>query len=187
MMRPPFWTVPNQITFLRFVLLPVFLICLFYERYVWALFLLITAGLTDALDGLLARWLNQKSELGTFLDPIADKFLLSSSFVVLAFKGVIEWWLTILVLARDVVILAMAAVILLVVGPRTFPPSLVGKLTTLLQLLLVLVAVAAAAFQSPPLHEAQRGLVYAVAAVTVISGVNYSVTIARRLNAPERP
>jgi cardiolipin synthase len=86
MMRPPFWTVPNQITFLRFVLLPVFLICLFYERYGWALFLLVIAGLTDALDGLLARWLNQKSELGTFLDPVADKFLLSSSFVVLAFK-----------------------------------------------------------------------------------------------------
>jgi cardiolipin synthase len=99
---------------------------------------------------------------------------------------VIEWWLTILVLARDVVILAMAAVILLVVGPRTFPPSLVGKLTTFLQLMLVLLAVAAAALHSPPLHQAQRWLVYAVATVTVISGVNYSVTVARRLNSPER-
>jgi len=185
-MRPPFWTVPNQITFLRFVLLPVFLICLLYERYGWALILLVTAGLTDALDGLLARWLNQKSELGTFLDPVADKFLLSSAFVVLAFKGVIDWWLTILVLARDVSILAMAAVILLVVGPRTFPPSLVGKLTTLLQIVLVLAAVAAAAFQSHLLHEAQRWLVYLVAAATVISGVNYSVTIAHRLSAAER-
>jgi cardiolipin synthase (CMP-forming) len=183
-MRPPFWTVPNQITFLRFVLLPVFLICLFYQRYGWALVLLLTAGLTDALDGLLARYLNQKSELGTFLDPVADKLLLSSAFVVLAFKGVIGWWLTILVLARDVIILMTAAVILLVVGPRTFPPSLLGKTTTVLQILLVLVTVAAAALESPALHGAQRGLVYAVAAATVISGVHYSVTIARRLSGP---
>ena len=185
-MRPPFWTVPNQITFLRFVLLPIFLICLFYQRYGWALVLLVTAAATDALDGLLACWLNQKSELGTFLDPLADKFMLSGAFLVLAFRGVLGWWLTILVLARDVVILAMAAVILLVIGPRTFPPSLVGKLTTFLQLLLVLLAVAAPALQSPPLHQAQRWLVYLVAVVTVISGVNYSVTIARRLNSPDR-
>jgi cardiolipin synthase len=181
-MRPPFWTVPNQITFLRFVLLPIFLICLFYQRYGWALGLLLTAGLTDALDGLLARRLNQKSELGTFLDPVADKLLLSSAFVVLAFKGVIGWWLTILVLARDVVILATALVILLVVGPRTFPPSLFGKITTVLQILLVLVAVAAAAFPSPALQETQHGLVYAVAAATVVSGVHYSVIIARRFS-----
>jgi len=182
-MRPPFWTVPNQITFLRFVLIPVFFICLFYQRYGWALFLLVTAAVTDALDGLLARWLNQKSELGTFLDPLADKFLLSGSFVVLAFKGVLGWWLTILVLARDVIMMATAVVILLVVGPRTFPPSLLGKLTTVLQILLVLLVISAATFQAPLLHAAERGLVYAVAAATIVSGVHYSITIARRLNA----
>jgi len=186
-MRPPFWTVPNQITFFRFILIPVFLISLFYQKYEWALGLLIVAGLSDALDGLLARWLNQKSELGTFLDPLADKLLLSSAFVVLSFKGVIGWWLTILVLARDVIILATAVVILLVVGHRTFPPSVYGKLTTLLQILLVVIAVAAAAFQSPWLHEAERGLIYAVAASTVVSGVHYSFTIARRLSGPARP
>ncbi|HMD32948.1 MAG TPA: CDP-alcohol phosphatidyltransferase family protein [Candidatus Acidoferrales bacterium] len=183
-MRPPHWTVPNQITFFRFVLLPIFLICLFYQHYGWALVLLVVAGLSDALDGLVARWLNQKSELGTFLDPLADKLLLSSAFVVLSFKGVIGWWLTILVLARDVVILATAVVILLVVGPRTFPPSIFGKLTTFLQILLVLVTVAAAAFLSSPLHEAQHLLVYAVAGITIISGVHYSVTIARKLSGP---
>ena len=186
-MRPPFWTVPNQITFFRFVLLPIFLICLFYQKYEWALALLIVAGVSDGLDGLLARWLNQKSELGTFLDPLADKLLLSSAFVVLSFKGVIEWWLTILVLARDVVILATAVLILLVVGPRTFPPSIYGKLTTVLQILLVVVAVAAAAFQSPSLHQTQRWLIYAVATATVVSGVHYSLTIARRLSGPSRP
>jgi cardiolipin synthase len=183
-MRPPFWTVPNQITFLRFVLLPIFLICLFYQRYGWALLLLILAALTDALDGLLARWLNQKSELGMFLDPLADKFLLSGAFIVLAFKGVIGWWLTILVLARDVIILATGAVIVLVVGPRTFPPSIFGKMTTVLQILLILVVITAATFPSLALSETQRGLVYAVAVATVVSGVHYSVTIARRLHAP---
>ena len=182
-MRPPFWTVPNQITFLRFVLLPVFLICLFYQKYQFALALLVIAALTDALDGWLARWLNQKSELGTFLDPLADKFLLSGAFVVLAFKGVLGWWLTILVLARDVIILCTGVVIVLVFGPRTFPPSLYGKLTTALQILLVLEVLAAAAFSSTLLHQAHQGLVYAVAAATIFSGVHYSVTIARRLNA----
>ncbi len=183
-MRPPFWTVPNQITFLRFVLLPIFLICLFYQRYGWALVLLVTGAATDALDGLLARWLNQKSELGTFLDPLADKFMLSGAFLVLAFRGVLGWWLTILVLARDVIILATGALILLVVGPRTFPPSLVGKLTTMLQILLVLEVISAATFPVPWLRATQRGLVYAVAAATIVSGVHYSITIARRLNAP---
>lgn len=181
-MRPPFWTVPNQITFLRFVLLPIFLICLFYQRYDWALVLLVTAALTDALDGWLARWLNQKSELGTFLDPLADKFLLSGAFVVLAFKGVLGWWLTILVLARDVIILATGAVIVLVFGPRTFPPSIYGKLTTALQILLILEVIAAAAFSLTWLHDLHRGLVYGVAIATIFSGVHYSVTIARRLS-----
>jgi cardiolipin synthase len=183
-MRPPFWTVPNQITFLRFVLLPIFLICLFYQRYGWALVLLIAAAFTDALDGLMARWLNQKSELGMFLDPLADKFLLSGAFLVLAFKGVLGWWLTILVLARDVIILATALVIVLVVGPRTFPPSLFGKLTTSLQILLILVVITSATFPAMGLSETVRGLVYAVAAATVVSGVHYSVTIARKLHAP---
>ena len=182
-MRPPFWTAPNQITFLRFVLLPIFLICLFYQRYAWALLLLVTAALTDALDGWLARRLNQKSELGAFLDPLADKFLLSGAFLVLAFKGVLGWWLTILVLARDVIILATGAVIVLVVGPRTFAPSIYGKLTTALQILLVLEVIAAAAFSVTGLHEFQRVLVYAVAAATVFSGVHYSLTIARRLHS----
>jgi cardiolipin synthase (CMP-forming) len=185
-MRPPFWTVPNQITFLRFVLIPIFLICLFYQRYDWALILLVTAGVSDGLDGLLARWLNQKSELGSFLDPLADKMLLSSAFVVLSFKGVIGWWLTILVSARDVVIIATAVVIVLVVGPRTFPPSIFGKVNTFLQILLVLETVAGEVFPSPFLYQIHGFLLYSVAAFTIISGVHYSVVIARRLSGPSQ-
>ena len=181
-MASPFWTVPNQITFLRLALLPVFLICLFYRRFDWALAILVVAGVSDGLDGLLARRLNQKSELGMFLDPLADKLLLSSAFVVLAMKGVIEWWLTILVLARDMIILATAAVILLAAGHRTFPPSVYGKITTFLQILLLFVVLAAAAFPRTGLDSTVHGLVYLVAGATVISGAPYSLTIARRLS-----
>ncbi|HUK53134.1 MAG TPA: CDP-alcohol phosphatidyltransferase family protein [Candidatus Binatia bacterium] len=182
-MASPFWTVPNQITFLRLALLPVFLICLFYRRFEWALALLAIAGLSDGLDGLLARRLNQKSELGMLLDPLADKLLLSSAFVVLALKGVMEWWLTILVLARDVIILATAVVIVLAAGQRTFPPSLYGKFTTFVQILLLFAALASAAYPQAGLAPAVHGLVYVVAAATIVSGTHYSLTIARRLSA----
>src|SRR6185503_17649515 len=132
-------TVPNQLTFLRLGFLPFFIISIHYHRYDLALLVLVIAGMTDGLDGLLARSLNQKSSLGAYLDPIADKLLLSSAFVVLALEGQIRWWLTILVLSRDVLILTTAVVILLAAGYRRFPPSLYGKITTGVQILFVFV------------------------------------------------
>src|ERR1700681_5049905 len=136
-MQGPIWTVPNQITLLRLAFLPFFLILISYEQYRWALLVLVAAGLSDAVDGLLARKLNQRSSLGAYLDPIADKLLLSSSFVILAFKKQLAWWLTIIVLSRDVLILIVAVVILLVSGYRPFPPSIYGKATTAAQIILV--------------------------------------------------
>ena len=130
-------TVPNQLTFLRLAFLPVFLIAIEYERYDLALGILVAAGVSDALDGLLARGLNQRTPLGAYLDPIADKLLLSSSYFILALKGKIAWWLTILVLGRDVLILVACAVILITVGYRPFPPSIWGKATTFFEILLV--------------------------------------------------
>src|ERR1017187_4048972 len=91
-------TVPNQLTFLRLGFLPFFIILVLYKHDSWALVILTVAGLTDTFDGLLARTLNQKSALGAYLDPIADKLLLSSSFVILAFKTRIAWGLTIIAL-----------------------------------------------------------------------------------------
>src|SRR3981189_3988504 len=117
-MKGRIWTVPNQITFLRLGFLPLFLILTSYERSRWALLVLVVAGLSDGIDGLLARSLNQRSALGAYLDPIADKLLLSSSFVILAFKKQLAWWLTILVLSRDVLILLLAVVVLLLSGCR---------------------------------------------------------------------
>ena len=109
-MKARIWTVPNQITFLRLGFLPLFLILILYEKYQWALLVLFVSAASDALDGLLARSLDQKSALGAYLDPIADKLLLSSSFIVLAMAKKIGWWLTILVISRDVLLLVVAVV-----------------------------------------------------------------------------
>jgi cardiolipin synthase (CMP-forming) len=174
-------SVPNQLTFLRLGFLPFFIIAIRYSRYDWALALLIAAALSDAMDGLLARRLNQKTPLGMFLDPIADKLLLSSSYFMLALKGKIAWWLAILVLGRDVLILTAGAVILLVVGYRAFPPSLYGKLNTTFQILLVLVVILTSLFASPVLRFSQHLLIYLVAAFTILSGFYYSITVARDL------
>lgn len=145
--------------------------------------MLIVAGLTDGVDGLLARRLNQKSPLGAILDPIADKLLLSSSFFVLALKGKIHWWLTILVLSRDLLLLITAAVIIVVAGYRPFPPSIYGKWTTTFQILLVFVVVLSANVQQPWLLELNRVLTILVAALTVFSGFHYGVINARRLSS----
>lgn len=181
-MSKRFLTVPNQLTFLRLAFLPLFLVLVFYEHYRWALAVLLIAAITDGLDGLLARRLNQKTALGAYLDPIADKMLLSSSFLVLALKGKIRWWLTILVLARDVTILTTAAVIILVVGYRPFPPTIFGKLTTTVQIILVFAIITEAAFPMPALHGTHAAMRYIVAGLTIFSGLHYSVIIARRIS-----
>ena len=175
-------TVPNQLTFLRLGFLPFFIVLIFYERYAWALLILVLAALTDGMDGLLARSLNQKTALGAYLDPIADKLLLSSSFVVLAIEGLIPRWLTILVLGRDVLILTTATVIMLVSGYRQFPPSIFGKIATGVQILLVFVVLSIEVFHFPVLQMAGQLLGYIVAGFTIFSGFHYSIVVARRLH-----
>ena len=174
-------TVPNQLTFLRLGFLPFFIISIHYRRYDIALAVLIIAALTDGLDGLLARSLNQKTALGAYLDPNADKLLLSSSFVVLALNRKISWWLAILVLSRDVLLLTSAAVILVVAGYRLFQPSIYGKLTTALQIMLVFAVVLLAVADWPWLQFVRMILGYLVAGFTVFSGFHYSIVVARRL------
>ena len=186
-MKGRIWTVPNQITFLRLGFLPFFLIFMSYEKYKWALLVLVIAGFSDGIDGLIARKFNQRSSLGAYLDPIADKLLLSSSFIVLAFKNQIAWWLTILILSRDLLILTVAVVIILASGYRPFPPSIYGKFTTFFQIILVFAVVLAAAYPELPLALLNRVLIYIVSGLCVISGLHYSFTIARRLNTPSQP
>ena len=182
-MKGRIWTVPNQITLLRLGFLPLFLILIVYERYRWALLILVLAGLSDGIDGLLARTLNQKSAIGAYLDPIADKLLLSSSFVILAMEKKIAWWLTIMVLSRDILLLIVAAVIILISGYRPFPPSLYGKFTTFFQIVFVFAVVLAAAYPYPHWEQVNNGLIYTVTAFTVFSGFHYSFMIARKLSA----
>jgi cardiolipin synthase len=183
-MKGRIWTVPNQITFLRLGFLPFFLIFMSYEKYRWALLVLVIAAFSDGLDGLIARKFNQRSSLGAYLDPIADKLLLSSSFVVLAFKKQLAWWLTILVLSRDVLILIVAVVIILAWGYQPFPPSIYGKFTTFFQIILVFTAVLGAAYPEFRLSLLNHSLVYLVAALCVYSGLHYCFLTARRINPP---
>jgi cardiolipin synthase len=184
-------TVPNQLTFLRLGFLPFFIIFVLYRRYSWALAILVLAALTDGMDGMLARTLHQKTALGAYLDPIADKLLLSSSFVALALEGQIRWWLTILVLGRDVLILITAAVILATVGYQPFPPSIYGKVTTALEIGLVFVVLLIAVSYEQGYGNAQalatvrQILGYLVAGFTVFSGFHYSIVVARRLSKPQ--
>jgi cardiolipin synthase (CMP-forming) len=183
-MKGRIWTVPNQITLLRLGFLPIFLILISYEHYRWALLVLVVAGFSDGIDGLIARKFNQRSSLGAYLDPIADKLLLSSSFIILAFKKQLAWWLTILVLSRDVLILIVAVVIILSSGYRPFPPSIYGKLTTAVQIMLVFGIVLAAAYPNPRLSLMNHVLIYAVTILCVVSGFHYSFTTARHLSSP---
>lgn len=184
-MKSRILTVPNQLTFLRFGFLPFFIISIWYDHYDWALGVLIAAALSDLLDGVLARHLNQKTELGAYLDPIADKLLLSSAFLLLAMKHKVVWWLTILVLGRDLLMLITAAAILLVVGYRPFPPSLYGKFTTGVQIIFIFLVVASTATNYRALDILEEVFVFLVAGFTIFSGVHYSFVIAKRLSGPQ--
>jgi cardiolipin synthase (CMP-forming) len=177
------FTVPNQLTFLRLAFLPFFIIAIKYGNWRIALGILVAAGISDGLDGLLARGLDQKTPLGAYLDPIADKLLLSSSYFVLALKAKLPWWLTILVLGRDLLLLAACAVILLTVGYRPFPPSLWGKAATFFEIVLIVVVLLAAIWNDRALGMLREILSYLVAAFVIISGIHYSITVSRQLYA----
>jgi len=128
-------TAANQLTLLRMLLIPAFVILVVYGYFGWALIVFATAGVTDALDGVIARRAGQKTSLGAWLDPMADKLLLVTTFVVLTLPAIpltnhLPLWLTVIVISRDVVIVGVVAIINLAVGPRTFRPSLLGKATT---------------------------------------------------------
>ena len=128
-------TLANQLTILRIVLVPAFVLLVVYGRLGAALLVFVIAGITDALDGLIARLAGQRTSIGAWLDPMADKLLLVTTFVVLTLPGIpltnhLPTWLTVLVISRDVVIVVFVAVVNLAIGPRTFRPSLLGKAAT---------------------------------------------------------
>jgi cardiolipin synthase (CMP-forming) len=133
-------TAANQLTIARMLLIPAFAILLLYEYRGWALFTFFTAAITDLLDGLIARLTRQKTTLGAWLDPMADKLLLVTMFVMLTLPGIgsanrLPLWFTVLVISRDVAIVLTVAVVNLAVGHRTFTPSIFGKIATAMYVL----------------------------------------------------
>jgi len=163
---------PNRLTILRILLVPLLIILLSSNSRLLALITFCLAGLTDALDGFLARAFNQRTELGTFLDPLADKFLLISSYITLSALGEMPFPLAVLVVSRDVIILSGLAVLYLINNYLEIAPTRLGKLTTLLQLITVL-AVLVQPFVHGGLAGVVNPLIWATAAATIASGFHY--------------
>jgi len=176
-----FWTAPNQITLLRLLFIPFVIIAVFDAHWRWALALLIAAAFSDALDGLLARTLHQQTLLGLYLDPIADKMLLSSLFLVLSFVKKIPWKYTVLVFTRDIGIVATAVVLYAAVGFRDFRPSIFGKINTACQIATVWFVVLAQVVEAQWLAIVVKALLYATFSFTTLSAVHYVLLTGHRL------
>src|SRR5207247_5602631 len=136
-------TTAHQLTILRIVIVPVFIILLAYHEIGWALATFVAAGITDVLDGVIARRFGQKTSIGALLDPLADKLLMTASILILSlpqmeFHNTIPRWLMILVICRDVFILLVSLIVVVMIGWRVFTPSPYGKTTTAMQVVTVL-------------------------------------------------
>jgi cardiolipin synthase len=172
---------PNQLTILRLVFIPPVILFIFYGHYRAAFILVLIAGVSDGLDGLLARKLGQQTTLGTFLDPIADKLLLTSSFVTLGMARQIPLWVVILVMSRDVIIIATVSLVLLTTPLRGFRPSIYGKGNTVAQIATVLLTLLALAYSGDMFKHLALIAVYCTAGFTILSGLHYAITTAARL------
>ena len=173
-----FATTANQLTILRIVFVPVFIILLVYHELGWALATFVLAGLTDVLDGIIARRFGQKTSIGAVLDPLADKLLMVSSILILSlpqmeFHNTIPRWLMIVIIFRDVFILLVSLIVVLMVGWRVFTPSPYGKISTFMQVITVL-AVLYTNWQGLIVPELNI-LFYMTGLMTAFSGIHYLV------------
>jgi len=162
---------PNFFTLIRIFLTPILVICLINEKYMHALMVFAMAGITDGLDGFLARVLHQKTRLGAILDPIADKTLLSSAYVTLAITRQVPSWFAVVVISRDLIIVAGVLILFLTVGSIDIKPTIVGKMTTFFQLITALAILSKAVFKEP--NMALDGLYVFTTILTVFSGLQY--------------
>ena len=182
-------TAANQLTLLRMLLIPAFVILVIYGHLGWALVVFATAGVTDGLDGLIARRSGQKTSLGAWLDPMADKLLLVTTFVVLTLPGLglanrLPVWLTVLIISRDVVIVLTVAIVNLAIGPRTFRPSVFGKIATATY---IVTAVMTMLFNYLRYRSVVVDVfVYASLAITLVSSLHYISHAARIIDEPQR-
>jgi cardiolipin synthase len=179
-------TLANQLTLLRMLLIPAFVILVVYGHLGWALIIFAFAGLTDGLDGLIARASGQKTTLGAWLDPMADKLLLVSTFVVLTVPGLrlanpLPIWLTVLMISRDVVIVLTVAIVSFAIGPRTFRPSVFGKIATATYILTAVVTMLYnyLGYRS----RVVDAFIYASLFITLVSGLHYLWHMKRLIEA----
>jgi cardiolipin synthase (CMP-forming) len=179
-----FRAAPNLLTMMRLFIIPFLVIEILDDHYRIAFALFILAGISDALDGLLARWLSQKTTLGLYLDPIADKLLLSTLFVVLTHVGMIPQYVTVLVFSRDVGILLISTLLFVTTTLRDFRPSLFGKLNTLVQIVALIAVLCQKIFVSAQLATLRDFLVRAIAVLAPLSAAQYAWIVFRRMNAP---
>jgi cardiolipin synthase len=178
--------VPNLLTFLRLCMVPFLVLAILDGHYRTAFLLFVIAGISDGLDGLLARVLSQHTTLGQYLDPVADKLMLSTLFLVLNHEGLISRRVTVLVFGRDLGILIVGAILFAGVGMRNFKPSFFGKANTFAQVV-ALVAVLLAQFDAArPVLFIREWALFSTMGLTCLSGFDYSIRIALRLaGSPE--
>jgi cardiolipin synthase (CMP-forming) len=179
-----FRAAPNLLTLMRLFIIPFLLIEILDGHYGIAFALFMLAGISDALDGLLARWLSQKTTLGQYLDPIADKLLLSSLFVVLTHVGLIPLYVTVLVFSRDVGILLISTLLFVTGTLRDFRPSVFGKLNTFVQIVALIAVLCQKLFVSSELATLRDVLVRAIAVLAPLSAAQYAWIVLRRMSSP---
>lgn len=175
------FTAPNQLTLLRMIFVPFIVIHLVDGHYSWALILFVVAGFSDGLDGLLARRLHQQTLLGQYLDPIADKLLLSTLFLVLSILHKIPWKYTVLVFSRDISILAASAVLFAIAGLRDFRPSIFGKANTFSQISALFFVLLLQVKPVRIVWIARTIFLRATFFFTIISALHYVILVQRRL------
>ncbi|MGI9035818.1 MAG: CDP-alcohol phosphatidyltransferase family protein [Pyrinomonadaceae bacterium] len=184
-------TIPNLLTFARMALVPVFASLLFYGYFGWALFVFFFAGISDGVDGFIARRFNQQSSLGTILDPIADKLLMTTAFIILTLPHIlpadnkhfpVPFWVSAAVIGRDILIVTVALAIFIMTNFRGFKPSWLGKVSTTAQILAVGIVLIAAVF--PAYSGYYLPTVYfTVALLAFLSGFHYIFYVAKLMKA----
>jgi cardiolipin synthase len=180
-------TAPNQITLLRMIFLPFIVINLLKQDFKWALALFVLAGLSDGLDGLLARTLHQQTVLGQYLDPIADKLLMSTMFLVLSIERMIPWKYTVMVFSRDVSILVISGVLFMIAGLRDFRPSIFGKANTFAQVAAIFFVLLLLVYPVQWVWIARTTFLRATFIFTIVSAVHYAFLVQHRLHQPASP
>jgi cardiolipin synthase (CMP-forming) len=179
-------TAPNQLTLMRLIIIPFIIINIVDNNHRWALILLVIAGISDGLDGLLARTLHQQTKLGQYLDPIADKLLLSTLFLVLSIMHRIPWKYTVLVFSRDLCILLTCAVLYATTTIRDFRPSIFGKINTGAQVATIFFVLLFQVDSDVWVYWCRKFGLVSTFVFTLVSGLHYVFLIGQRLHAYER-